>query len=544
MATNKNLFSWQGAYRNEAGGVAYKGTPKQALAQLASTSCLNNTLYVTAEKQLDNVLSFANKCEPDYVAKVAVYAREKHNMRDMPALLCAVLASQRQTKLLKQVFPRVIDTGDMLRKFFEMIRSGMVGRRSFGTVPKQLMTNWFNCHTPTELFEQSVGTPSMRDILRCIRPRPLDRTRSAMYAWFVGKAFDPNLLPEKVQWFEQWKAAPEAMELPPVPFQMLTSQTLTTRDWATIARRAGWKWLIKNLNNMLKHGVYASHPEMVEFVAARLGDKRNVQKSRAFPYQILTAYQFAKDQPEAIQKALHEAMEVATENVPVFEEAKGGNPPVYLMVDVSKSMKYPVTGDRYGYGNRANTSMTRCDVAALIACSLLRKNKGAEILLFNKQVVPLVVDPKETVLQNATNISKIADGGTACSAPLKQLNEQDKHGNLVVIVSDDQSWAESLNIDRYGRKQSGKTALQDQWDAWKLRNPAARLVCVDVAPYTTTQAQERHDILNIGGFSDTVFELIGQFASGLMNPDHIVGIIEKIDLDGSSLNETTEEEAE
>lgn len=551
VMANRSLFapmSWPG-YKNEAGGVAYRGTPKQGLAQLAATSCLNNTLYVSAEKQLDNVLSFANKVEPEFIAKCAVYAREKHNMRDMPALLCAVLASHRQTKLLKQVFPRVIDSGDMLRNFFQMIRSGMVGRRSFGTVPKQLIINWFNCHTPTELFEQSVGTPSMRDILRCVRPRPLDRTRSAIYAWFVGKTYDHSLLPEKVQCFENWKASPDTTDLPAIPFQMLTSQTLTTEHWTTIARRAGWLWLLKNLNNMKKHGVYESHPEMVDFVAARLSDRKSIQKSRAFPYRILTAYQNAKDQPDVIRKALHEAMEVATENVPVLPEAKGGNPPAYLLVDVSKSMTFPVTGDRYGYGNRANSSMQRVDVAALIACSILRKNKNAEILLFNTNVitengVPMVVDPKDTVLSNATRISKIAKGGTACSAPLKMLNEQGKHGDLIVYVSDDQSWAESMNIDRFGRRQAGKTALQSEWETWKMRNPQAKMVCIDIAPYTTTQAQERPDTMNIGGFSDTVFELVGSFADGSMNADHLVGIIESIDLDGAPLNEVKADDAD
>jgi 60 kDa SS-A/Ro ribonucleoprotein len=224
--SNKNLFAPQGI-RNEAGGVAYKGTPKQALAQLAATSCLNNTLYVSAEKQLDQILSFANKVEPEFLAKCAIYAREKHNMRDMPALLCAILTANKQTNLLKTVFPRIIDNGDILRNYFEMIRGGTVGRRSFGTVPKRLIVDWFNSRTPTELFEMSVGTPSMRDILRCIRPRPLDRTRSSMYAWFVGKKFDYSLLPEKVRHYEDWKAG-TSTELPAIPFQMLTSGTLKT----------------------------------------------------------------------------------------------------------------------------------------------------------------------------------------------------------------------------------------------------------------------------------------------------------------------------
>jgi 60 kDa SS-A/Ro ribonucleoprotein len=45
-------------------------------------------------------------------------------------------------------------------------------------------------------------------------------------------------------------------------------------------------------------------------------------------------------------------------------------------------------------------------------------------------------------------------------------------------------------------------------------------VCIDLTPNTTTQALNRKDILNIGGFSDTVFDLLASFASGTDGTDH------------------------
>ena len=64
----------------------------------------------------------------------------------------------------------------------------------------------------------------------------------------------------------------------------------------------------------------------------------------------------------------------------------------------------------------------------------------------------------------------------------------------------------------------------------KSRNPKAKMVCIDIAPYGTTQAKERKDILNIGGFSDTVFDTIAKFVKDELNSDHWVGEIEKIKL--------------
>lgn len=64
-----------------------------------------------------------------------------------------------------------------------------------------------------------------------------------------------------------------------------------------------------------------------------------------------------------------------------------------------------------------------------------------------------------------------------------------------------------------------------EWNQIKQRNSKARMVCIDITPNETTQAKERADILNIGGFSDQVFKTIAAFASKSLNPDHWIGEI-------------------
>ena len=41
-----------------------------------------------------------------------------------------------------------------------------------------------------------------------------------------------------------------------------------------------------------------------------------------------------------------------------------------------------------------------------------------------------------------------------------------------------------------------------------------KMVCIDIQPYGNTQAVERSDILNIGGFSDAVFKVVSGFLAG------------------------------
>jgi len=99
---------------NDAGGKAYAIQPKQALAQYAATGCLNGTFYAGADAQLETVLALAQQVEPEFVAKVAIHAREIGHMKDMPALLLAILAV-RDVQVVKRVFARVCTNGKMVR---------------------------------------------------------------------------------------------------------------------------------------------------------------------------------------------------------------------------------------------------------------------------------------------------------------------------------------------------------------------------------------------------------------------------------------------
>ena len=58
--------------------------------------------------------------------------------------------------------------------------------------------------------------------------------------------------------------------------------------------------------------------------------------------------------------------------------------------------------------------------------------------------------------------------------------------------------------------------------------PAPKLVCIDIQPYGSTQAPERADILNIGGFSDAVFKVVASYLSDDAN--RFVAEVESIEL--------------
>ena len=511
---NTTLFNTRAAAlpaadaRNEAGGKSYAFSAKHALAQYAVTGCLNGTFYADAQQQLETVLRLCSQVPVAFIAQTAVYCRERGHMKDMPALLCAALATL-DTGALKRIFDRVIDDGKMLRNFVQIVRSGVAGRKSLGTAPKRMVQRWFDRRDDAAVFRASVGqSPSLADVVKMVHPRPATPQRAALYAWLCGRQHERTALPATVAAFEQWKEQ-RAGELPDVPFQMLTAQPLTDAQWTQIARTASWQATRMNLNTFLRHGVFNDRA-LVRMVAKRLRDADAIRKARAFPYQLMAAFVNADAAlPREITDALQDAMEIAVQNVPAIAGK------VWILPDVSGSMHSPATGQRKGA-----TSKVRClDVAALVAAAFVRANADAEVLPFSDDVVPAKLNARDSILTNAQKLAALPSGGTNCSAPLAWLNKRQAQGDLVLYVSDNESWMDA-NIG--GRA----TQTMAEWDTFRRRNPRAKLVCLDVQPHAHSQAKERADILNVGGFSDSVFEIIAQFAAGKLDAGHWVGVIE------------------
>jgi 60 kDa SS-A/Ro ribonucleoprotein len=132
------------------------------------------------------------------------------------------------------------------------------------------------------------------------------------------------------------------------------------------------------------------------------------------------------------------------------------------------------------------------------------------------------LNPRDTVTTNAAALAALGGGGTNCSAPLAELNHRGAKGDLVVYVSDNQSWIDV-------RANRG-TATMQEWAAFQRRNPEAKLVNIDVQPYGTTQTAGRTDILNVGGFSDQVFEVVAEFSRRGLDGEHWVRTIEEVNV--------------
>lgn len=503
---NKNVFKSNSSVsvdlravadtRNRAGGVAYSLSDEEALAALACTGTFNGTFYSTGESTLNEVVSRLTKVRPEFIAKLAVYAARDGFMKDSPALLLASLMVL-DNELFKKAFPRVVYNGKMLRNFCQIVRSGAVGRKSFGSSAKRLIQNWLNSRTDEQLFEDSVGNdPSLADVIKMVHPKPSNDSRAALYAYLIGKEYNAENLPAIVKEFEAFKkAAPDSRAVPNVSFQLLTAQNLTNNEWKSIAQNAKFHMTRMNLSTFARHGVFADEA-LVGTITERLSSEKNVRAAKVFPYQLYTSYLHADPTiPASVRGALETAMEHATRNIPKLV----GN--VLIGIDFSGSMGAPVTGSR----GSATTVVSCNQVASLIAACVARNSDSCDVYRFDTNATKISLKKEDSVMTNARLLTANG-GGTDCASVLRAANASKNMSNTVIIVSDTESWS-----NPYG---GGKTNLMHEWAIFKKRNPQAKMVLIDLAASTTTQARTSNDILNVSGFSDAVFEVITAFLEG------------------------------
>lgn len=559
--TNKSLFSTrapqvpQATTVNAAGGIAYELSPKHALAQITATNCFNGTYYVDADSNLKIAKDAAIKLQndPKFVAQCAVYGRDKAYMKDMPAFLtvllqdiCSKLPPDHEHKsLFRTVFRRTIDNGKQLRNFINMARSGAVTGRKANMTTRSIRTalqEWFTKRSPESIMKASIGDdPSIADILRMARPRPENDMKAALYAYLrdtklvdgkfvTSRRVDQNNKnsEKEVVYSHSWDSLPEIVKtyenfkkdktgpVPDVDFRLLDSLGLTDKQWGEIAANAPWHMTRMNLNTFERHGVFKD-ASLTKIIADRLRDPELIRRSRAFPYQLLIAYLNATTVPMKVREALQDAVEIALENVPSIN----GN--IVIAVDVSGSMASPITGTR----GTVSSKMRCVDVAALFASAILRKNPEAVVMPFDTSIHKCDLNPRDTVITNAQKLAKYGGGGTNCSLALQTLNSRRQKADAVIFVSDNESWVD-------GRRSiwgDVGTSMMTEWAKFRSHNKESVLVLNDLQPATNSQLTERPGILQVGGFSDSVFDVVAKFIeSGSQGSDYWISEIEKVEL--------------
>ena len=344
--------------------------------------------------------------KPQFLADLAIRAREEERLRHVPLLLCSVLARTGSgTSLVSETIERVIQRPDELGEFLAIhAKVNGVGVDAVKPVLSNQMRKGlaraFRKFDEYQLakYDRAGAGISLRDVLFLSHPNPQSKEQADIWK---------RLIDGELKTPDTWEVSLSAGADKKESFTRLIQ-----------SKKLGYLALLRNLRNMMDAGV---DQEMVgEAIVARRGAQR------VLPFRFIAAARACPQMEPWLDRALIQAVE----EQPKFPGVTA------ILVDVSQSMDANLSD---------KSQVTRQDVACALAAIVPSDNK--RVFSFSNELKE--VAPRQGMaLIDAINSSQ-SHSGTYLGGAVRQLVDKVPCDRLIV-VTDEQSHDEvpSLNGHR------------------------------------------------------------------------------------------------
>ncbi len=127
---------------NHEGGMAFNQSKEMALYSLVCTMGLGSKYYEGEDEQMERLKWLIKANDPMFVAKLAVYAREKMYLRSIPLVITVELAKiHRGGDLISRLTQRVIQRADEITEIlaYYQAANGRIGEtKKLGKLSNQI----------------------------------------------------------------------------------------------------------------------------------------------------------------------------------------------------------------------------------------------------------------------------------------------------------------------------------------------------------------------------------------------------------------------
>lgn len=436
--------------------------------QLASTNDLKKTIKAVLE------------VDPEFVLKLAVYARKEMNLRSVPLFLLNEYAnSGASVPNSRRYVSACIQRADEITELLGLSMHTRVthpekkfkGKKTSIFI-KEGLAPAFNKFDEYQFAKYNrEGDVSLKDALLITHPKPKSREQQELFDKIVGGTL----------------ATPETWEV------TLSGNGASKESWESILPKMGYMALLKNLRNFMKYEVD------IDLVTAKLTDPEAVKKSKQFPFRFFSAYK-AVSEAECINmdykykmlKAVETAMEISIANVPKIP----GN--TLVLVDTSGSMTYQSISER--------STVKPADIAGLFGAISSTVCESSDIVVFADAFGKVRFTEGLSTLKKMDIISR-SDVGCATYAhlPMAFARTQKVKYDRVILFSDMQC---------YDHDRSNTSSFAREFFAYQRQVTPAFLYSIDLMGYGTAQVpQYNNKVLMLAGFSEKLFDFIPSFES-------------------------------
>lgn len=455
---------------NRSGHAAYSMQDKDKLITQVLTSFFNEKkFYGDNSDDIIETLKRVIVNDPEFVSKLAVFARREFNMRTISHVMIGYLANIPEGKpYVKATVKGAILRGDDATEImsFYLNNFGKPIPNSLRKGLKEALLK-FDAYTLAK-YKGEGKTVKMRDLLCLCRPTPKDEEQSKNFK---------KLLEGTLETPYTWETE-------------LSSKGNTKEVWEELiaSGKVGYMALLRNLRNIITAG-----PSNLDACLKKIADPEAVAKSKQLPFRFLSAYQACKSigASTKVYDAIEDAAEASIGNI---DRIPGKT---VIAIDVSGSMVY---------GSISGNSDIRCrDIAMLFGVIANKLCEDAIVVKFDTSLKTVSWSHRGGIISTA--LGETANGGgTNMSLPFKYMIKNHIDCDRIIILSDNECNSESWNW-RLRREDGGKVV---QVLADKYRSMTGKDIwvhAIDLQGYGTQQfAGKKVNI--ISGWSEKVFEFI------------------------------------
>lgn len=473
---------------NYEGEKAFALTPEMELYSAVAASVLSDHFYEGSGVRVERVRALILVCDPVFVARLAVYAREVLHLRSIPLVLVVELARlHRGDRLVSRLTARVVQRADEITELLALYEQAnkRSGRKRLNRLSKQLQYGLGQAFNKFDEYQfakyNRPAQVSLRDALFLVHPKAKDDSQQELFNRIVrDELATPYTWEVELSALGQLRYVNEAVK-----------RAALSEKWEELifSERLGYMATLRNLRNMLEADVCV---DAVNKVCSFLSDPVAVAKSRQLPFRFLSAWRelsaVKHDLAGKVLEALECAVQLSASNIAGYDEGTR----VVIAADVSGSMQKTVS---------PRSKVQLYDIGLMLAMLLQHRCERVTAGMFGDTWKVINV-PRNQVLANVGEFHR-REGEVGYSTNgflvIQDLVRRRVVVDKVMVFTDCQLW----NSAQHGE------AMEAVWKVYKRMAPRAKLYLFDLAGYGTVPLKvQEGDVYMIAGWSDKIFDVL------------------------------------
>ncbi|AZB01530.1 TROVE domain-containing protein [Chryseobacterium joostei] len=489
---------------NYEGAKAYVMTPAEELYSAVVTTGLSNITYEKGNERLERIQSLIKKNDPEFVAKLAVYARKDMYLRSIPLVLATELAREASgSDLVSKTVDGVVQRADEITELlaYYQLANERTETKKLNRLSKQIQKGLIKSFNKFDEYQfakyNRKGEVTLKDALFLVHPKAKNENQQTIFNKIAGDVLEVPYT---------WEVELSVLGQKKYTDQEEREQAFKIK-WEELifSNKLGYMATLRNLRNILEAEVSA---DAMNKICRYLADEKAVIHSKQLPFRFLAAYRELKtiDSPylSSVLEALENAVVVSAQNIKGF----GFNTSVVIAADVSGSMQKKVS---------PKSKILLYDIGLLMSMILQSQCKNVVTGMFGDRWLRVPM-PKNGILRNVDAFYK-REGEVGYSTNgylvIEDLIKRREKVEKVMLFTDTQMWDSSGN----------KHSFEDSWNRYKAIAPDAKLYIFDLAGYGRQPIDiKRNDVYLIAGWSDKIFDVL----NALEDQKSAIEMIEKV----------------